>query len=318
MAIDYVGNQRTPGGYPTTTPKYPGTGLNKPTRAGFTPQRVKKNGSYKGHPLPLQNDAESDYVGVGEDASYYNPKYSPYVQEYSDARGNAAATDTEGRPMPVATNTWTELARLKDGSEADITALQKDLVKAGWLTKQSITGTWTESTDKAMRALMLVGNKNFAGWRSIVQQDKQEVKRGGPGGGIDNGGGPGGSDGPPQDYTSVSTSYNKMPKRDALTAVKDAMTEDLGRAPTEQELQGFIRDLRQFERANPNVTTTEHKYEQQGDMWVDNPVSTTEPGADPAGLLDTYAEDKNPKAVKRYKKANVLASVIDDIANGVL
>lgn len=317
MPIDYVGNQRTPGGYPTAPSDYAGTGLNKATPGGFTPKKVKKSGSYKGHPLPLQNSERSAYVGVDQDSSYYNQKYSPYVQEYTDAYGNPAATDTEGRPMPVADNTWAELDKWRNAGEQKIKALQIDLVKAGWLTKQSVTGTWSDATDKAMQALMLVGNKNFKSWRSIVVSDQEEIKKGlGPGGGV--GKNPGGADGPPQDYTQVTTSYNKMPKRDALTAVRDAMTEDLGRAPTDEEVRGFIKDLRQFEQSNPNITTTEHRYEQQGDVWVDNPISTTEPGADPAGLLDTYAEEKNPKAVKRYKKANILASVIDDIANGVL
>lgn len=317
MAIDDVGNQRTPGGYPTSSRDRAQPGINKPTPGGFTPTRVKKSGSYKGHPLPLQNSDKSAYVGVDENSSYYNEKYSPYVQEYTDAYGNPATTDVEGRPMPVADNTWAELDKWKNAGEQKIKALQIDLVKAGWLTKASVTGTWTESTDKAMQALMLVGNKNFKSWRSIIVSDQQEIKNGlGPGGGV--GKNPGGGSEVPQDYTQVTTSYNKMPKRDALTAVRDAMTEDLGRAPTDEEVRGFIKDLRRFEQDNPNITTTEHRYEQQGDMWVDNPVSTTEPGNDPSGLLDTYAEEKNPKAVKRYKKANILASVIDDIANGVL
>lgn len=317
MPIDYVGNQRTPGGYPVTgKPDYAQPGLNKTTPGGFTKAKVKKNGSYKGHPLPLIPDERKGYVGVDKNSAYYDSRYSPYVQEYTDASGNPAATDQAGRPMPVADNTWEELDRWKNAGEQKIKALQIDLVKAGWLTKQSITGTWSPATDKAMQALMLVGNKNFRSWRSIVASDQEEVRNGGPGGKVGDGS-TNGSD-VPQDYTQVSTSYNKMPKRDALSAVKAAMTEDLGRAPTDDEVQGFIKDLRRFERDNPNITTTEHRYEQQGETWVDNPISTTEPGADPAGLLDTYAEEKNPKAVKRYKKANILASVIDDIANGVL
>lgn len=311
--VTYDDTRRTPGGYPQKTAPQYNPGMYR-TGKKLTVPTVKKSGTYKGYPLPVDNRDSSPFVGVPKDSAFYDKSQSPYVTEYM--QNGKIGTEEDGTPIPVADNTWQELDAWKNRkSEAEITALQKDLVKAGWLTKQSITGTFSEATEKAMQALMLVGNKSGRSWRSLVVDAQTAVRNGEQGGPI-------GTDGSgsevPQDYTQVSTSYNKMPKRDALTAVKDAMTEDLGRAPTEQELQGFIRDLRQFERANPNVTTTEHKYEQQGDMWVDNPVSTTEPGADPAGLLDTYAEEKNPKAVKRYKKANILASVIDDIANGVL
>lgn len=314
MALDPYDNNTHPGYRTQVAPQANKPGVVRNTGIGVRPQPKMKDRTWNGHVIPKDNSGDSPLVGVDIDAAYTDTSISPYMYEY--ARPYGTPDNVQYKPTgPFKHNTWAELKDMETWGEDRMRDLQKRLVKAGWLSKQSITGSFSEATQNAMKALMYAGNRSGNSWGDILTQSRYNVLNRQS----DNAGDPSGTGKDvPQDFTQVSTSYNKLPKRDALTAVKDAMQEDLGRAPTDDEVQGFIKDLRQFERANPTVTTTEHKFEKQGDEWVDNPITTTEQGADPAGLIDDYAEKANPKAVKRYKKANMLADIIDGIANGTL
>lgn len=270
--------------------------------------------SWNGHVLPkVPNSTDKNpLVGIkGKDSYYYDPS-NPYVDEYGARSNMVPMTDAEGNPVgSFSHNTWSQLDAMSQWGEEQLANLQVQLVKAGWVTKQSLTGSWNDSTEKAVKALMLIGNRSGITWEEAMMNGTDITG---------NTGTNGTGDGPPQDYTDTRTEINKTPRRDALTILREAMKEDLGRAPTDEEMRGFVKDLHEFERGNPDVTTTQHRFKKEGDGYVDNPVVENAPGADPSFLYDQYAEESpdTKKEARKYRRTNLLWNLVSGIESGEL
>lgn len=308
--------ERTTGGYRSRPRNQQGLGLggtqgiggNPRTGIQGTPYR-RKGDKYTYHgkwPLPQDTPDDGGLVGYDDTATYY-------------VKGQMPKPEYLNQNPATGVNTYKVIEELKASGEKGVRKLQMDLLRGGWITKQSVTGTWTETTENAMKALMFAANSRGTSWGDLLTSSTTgEIDS--PYGTDGTSGTDGSSAVMPQNYTERQFSIDRMPKKDAYTALKDAMKQDLGRAPTDDEMQGFIKELRQFEKANPDETVTKHSFSKgpNEDQFIDTPTTINKPGADPASLFDEYAEQERPKEVRKYKKANMLMSIISDLADGAL
>lgn len=315
-----TGARRTIGGYPVN--EYgggkPGT-LYEMSPRGYvkvSPKDAKAGAdetfTFGGVVVPV-NRGNGKYVGVsgGENIGVQTNRGTVGLQSIITS-GSSALNQY------VAANTWTALDEWKQRDSRDVTQLQKSLAKRGLIGKQSVTGNWNPSTEKAMTALMYVGNRTGRPWDTVLMGagDGDVSGGGGSGGG---GGGGGGAD--PVPYTVTNTDIVRNTRKTAVSAIKDVMQAELGRAPTPSEVSDFIKGLREYESENPRVTTTTVTPKQiaNGD-WVNEQSTVVEGGVDSTEMqayLQDFGDDYRPKEERRYKRGQYLDMLMGMIEEGV-
>ena len=295
--------ERTYGGYPVNRKPYKGAehgDMYRLSPRGSVPvsQRdLKPSGrtfTYGGVIVPARDKEATGTQYVG----YDDPSLGTYV---SNRFGSGMVPMSGVRSQAGERNTWNAIDDMKKRYESDaqgLRGLQKTLARKGMLTKQAITGAWNETTEKALAALMVVGNRNGRSWDQVLAGDTA-------GEGVTDLSG-GGSGKQPQPFTTTDTRVDHNPRKTVIQTVKDVMQAELGRAPTVSEIDDFVKGLRGYERANPTVSTTSVEYVPDNNGgWAEQTDTTVSGGVDSTEMsayLQDFGDDYRPKEERRYKR----------------
>ena len=237
---------------------------------------------YNGETL-LRN--EGTFVGVADDSG---------IGMYNQ---NGKLRVNSVRAYGAPGNTWADFDSLKTAQPQQIQTVQARLLSSGLLSKGSFTpGRYDAATQAALYVAMQEGNKAGKAWWKYANELEAQSSSSGSGK-------------MQVGDSRTQTNYSFTTRESALSLVKQAIQQDLGRDPTDGETAQFLRELRAEEKSNPVVTTTTLTSE-SGDTSV-----TSEGGVDQQAWADDYGEKVKPKKSQRYKEAqyeNLLISMIGD------
>ena len=248
----------------------PGSGV-PDTSAGL---RVKQQGMWTDVP-----NSASSYVGV------------PYGSSlYLEIQGKNGKSQTVRSQAGLEYNTYTAFNNFFSQSPAEIKKFQRQLVGLGYLTESDINGRWGQKSDPKTRAalaqLMYEGNLSGRAWFDVLTQGAAGT---GPGGS-----GPGGS-GPSYPYTTVQRNKTISTMQDARLVLRQTMQQLLGREPTDNEVKGFLKDLNQQERENPQVTRTTYQSEEESN-------TVNKGGFTPSAYAEDWTKEEFPKQYDRFQE----------------
>lgn len=234
---------------------------------------INKDGQW----VPSSNG--SDFVGI------------PYGSSlYIQAQGKKGQTKTFRADAGLSYNTYTAFNNFFAQEESEIKKFQKQLVNLGYLTESDINGRWGHRSDPKTRAalaqLMYEGNLSGRAWFDVLTQGSA---------GIDgSGSGPGGS-GPSYPYTTVQKQKTISTMQDARLILRQTMQQMLGREPTGDEVKGFLAELNQQERENPDITRTTYKSETKS-------TQVNKGGFEPSAFAEEYVEEEYPGQFNKFQQ----------------
>jgi hypothetical protein len=235
---------------------------------------VKENGQW----VPAApNQTGSSYVGI------------PYGSSlYLEIQGKNGQTSTVRTKAGLEYNTYAAFNNFFSQSDSEIKKFQRQLVNLGYLTESDINGRWGQKSDPKTRAalaqLMYEGNLSGRAWFDVLTQGSAGTNPGGMG--------PGGRDYP---YTTVQRNKTISTMQDARLVLRQTMQQLLGREPTDNEVKGFLKDLNQQERENPQVTRTTN-------VSVDESNTVNKGGFNPSAYAEDWTQDEFPGQYDKFQQ----------------
>jgi hypothetical protein len=189
-------------------------------------------------------DNTGKYVGVPD--QYKVQQGSTFDPRYVNYAGYSTSQPVYG--VPQYSNA--DVQALWGKGKAQVWDTQYKLYSLGFL-PSFVPGTMDTKTEKAALAAFEVANKNGTTLEGMLQQKN-------PATGKPLGGGPGSSG--PTSSSSVSSSSQTQKsisltsREAAMSVLGNALSQELGRQPTQDELTRFTTALNRREMANPTVT----------------------------------------------------------------
>lgn len=233
-------------------------------------------------------------ASTSKPGKYAAPQYSPIIREQT--------------PAPIA-------GALRGNTSVGTQQYQMALAQLGALPCSQVTGVWNAQTSAAVPALTRYMAKNGqTTWEAVNELAKAMPCTGGKSGGSKGGGGRrggGGSSGGGGGSTGPTVSRQiRITDRDtARSYLRSYMKDELGRDPTETELDVFVGSLNGAERANPTVTTTT--------VAGNTQTSETIAGLNPSAYSENYAQkDVAPQERGQYQGAKYYDVLSNLIAGG--
>lgn len=209
----------------------------------------------------------SDFLGIpssfDDDPRGYRPLIGygnrGFVEAGMHGRRGAPGVDPNYGLEPIyGEPRYTEESAMKiySMSEGQVFKWQRMLAAAGMLS--TFAPGRADSTYNAYKAAMTEANREGITLKDYLGQRAAAIQRGTPGGG----GGGGGSSSSSSSFSSTSSSSSSMTSESvsltgrgqAESLLRQAMTQQLGRAPTNKEVAKFKRALNTQEKKNPTIT----------------------------------------------------------------
>lgn len=279
--------------------RVPVGGTSSGTTAAPAPTTGSSSGAYVGwdpkkYDVPI---SQGYFVSVG-----MRPDVSQINNPSSSFYGKVGATPIYSSPAYKVT----DLNSLAGKPPAQVWAVQQALYNAGILKSGFLAGTYDEATRTALEKVMYVANLNGISISEVFRrQDLIRQAYGAAGYGTSGGsggGGGGGGGGAGGTYTQSQITLTSAAQAKGILA--SALAQQLGRQPTENEVQDFVGLLNRQQKANPTVTTTT--------VSADGKVqaSTTKQGnVDPQQSAEDFATTVSPEERSKFQGANYYAII---------
>lgn len=225
-------------------------------------------------------------VGMRPDVSQINNPSSSFY-------GQVGAAPIYSSPIYKTT----DLNALAGKSWQQIWAVQRVLANAGLLKSGFLAGTYDQATRDALEKAMYVANLNGISLDTLFQRQDLIKKMYAAQGYGTSGGGGGGGGGAGGTYTQ--SSINLTSKAQAKGILAAALAQEIGRQPTDAELNQFVSVLNKQERANPTITTTTVDSTGKSTSTV-----TKQGNVDAQQSAEDYSRTASPDEASRYQGAN--------------
>lgn len=239
-------------------------------------------------------DTERGYIDA-------NGEYQPF--SYSDTRDKLAQTR---QPTPDLMSTDQAVGKFYTMSESERDRLRTKMIGAGMLdedaTFDETVAAWAKVVDRA------ADWQSFAPDKGYTPEDIIDLQFGGPDG----------SPAAPRTKTVVENQRTLTSNDDARALLRNMMRRDLGRTPSEKEVDDFQAKLNEAQTKNPYTRTTTTTYGADGSATGSE--TTTTGGIDEGGFADSYLENTDPESeYGRYQAAttyfNALMQAIQSPVN---
>jgi hypothetical protein len=231
---------------------------------------------------PLWNEGDDDGLVTSPPDYYYPGSVIEYAPGYRILAGD------EFRLRPKYDDANVEFARRMTLTNPEAAFAQQSLLaSAGYLNKNDVGALWSKDVADAYAKAMTDANSQYMSLDDYLKLKSGQRKASGGGGG-----------GGPTSYRNVSKSVSITSRPTAQALLKQTLAAELGREPTNAEVDRFVKALNKRERANPSVTVTTGS--SSGGNSTSN--STTTPSSvDPGAEAEEYAETVNPTEAHRFQ-----------------
>lgn len=119
----------------------------------------------------------------------------------------------------------------------------------------------------------------------------------------------------PKTKTTTSRAVDLSSPEEVHALAQQALTQMIGRAPTDKELAQFKASLNAFERENPEITTTTETYNDMGEVIATDAVRSG--GASEAALSGLIQKDvKETKEYGKYQGGTTLFNALLQMVGG--
>ena len=270
------------------------------TPGGQVLPALASSGATAGEVTPYTGVTDKNYRVVG---GTQRDRYAP-----GEMGGMRQPVGAPQRAYQVPTEKTTDVMRYRGPMRATAAAeMMIKLYNNGYLSK--IPGVWGAEAEEAFTKAQYDANQNAMTLDEMFNMRTATLKamglQVGPGGIL---GAPAEEDLTPKVSTSTSISLTSRASAQAL--MMSALSNELGRGPTEKEVSRFLRALNTQETAMPSTTTSTY-YPETGKTVSTSKASPVEAGAEAA----EYARGVNPAERRMYKGAQYF-DVISEMVGG--
>lgn len=196
----------------------------------------------------------------------------------------------------------------------DVLEMQRKLYNYGFIDKIQTPGFADASFMKGLEYLYATANQNGVTINDIfARMDNAGARLGlkigptGLAGGGESGDGGGTS-------TTTSTSISLTSRAGAWQVLISALTNELGREPTDAEISRFSKSLNAKERADPSVSTSTTTYDAEGNAKTS--TTSRQSGVEPTAEAMVFARSPAMAAERRQYKGAQYFDVIADMLSG--